>query len=186
MSQTLVNPTGDLGNLDNLVRESSSQFKWGSRDSHFAKKFALLSIFNSICNDVKEKNISVKTLLSPQPTQHTVLPSSHVPICSSLRLCSLHHQLILYLDDEVAYLSVAFLTPSPRVSVGSWKAVWRASAKPPKSLALHPLMRESTWQRESKLICVWNANVNSLGSTLWMRTHRALLLCCKTHLLCVF
>lgn len=54
-----------------------------------------------------------------------------------------------------------------------------------KSFALHSLKRESTCQRESKLICVWNANVTSLSPSMCLRALRASG-CCKTHLLCMF
>lgn len=47
-----------------------------------------------------------------------------------------------------------------------------------KSFALHSLKRESTWQRESKLICVWNANVTSLSPSMCLRALRAFR-CCK-------
>lgn len=82
----------------------------------------------------KEKNCQHENSIVPQPAHTTYCTaSSHFPVTVPpyLCLCSLHHYLILYLDGEVAYLSVAAPNTSPRVSVGTWKAVWRASAKPP-------------------------------------------------------
>lgn len=73
---------------------------------------------------------------------------------SSHCLCRLHHQLILYLDDEVAYLSVDAPNTLPASLCGHLKSSAASICETPKSLALHPLMRESTWQQESKLICV--------------------------------
>lgn len=75
-------------------------------------------------------------------------------ILSSHCLCRLHHQLILYLDDEVAYLSVDAPNTLPASLCGHLKSSAASICETPKSLALHPLMRESTWQQESKLICV--------------------------------
>lgn len=55
-------------------------------------------------------------------------------IPASLHLCG--YQFILYWDDEVAYLSVAApdTPPPPCLSVGTWKAVWGASANLPNLL----------------------------------------------------
>lgn len=72
----------------------------------------------------------------------------------SLLSLPLHHQLILYLDDEVAYLSVDAPNTLPASLCGHLKSSAASICETPKSLALHPLMRESTWQQESKLICV--------------------------------
>lgn len=84
---------------------------------------AIRLAFNSICNDVKKKEDSVTTLLSP-PAHTTYCTPPHFPmtIPACLRLCG--YQLILY-------LSVATPDTPPCLSVGTWKAVWRASANLP-------------------------------------------------------
>lgn len=89
--------------------------------------------------------------------ENTAVPSAHTAYCTfsshflmtippNLRLCGRHHQLILYLVDEVAYLSAAAAITLPASLCGHLKSI----CETPKSLALHPLMRESTWQRERR------------------------------------
>ena len=135
----------------------------------------------------EKKTVCVKTLLSPQPTQHT----AHSP----------HTSWWLFLPTSVSAVDITSLffiwsmrwhicplpqlSPSPWVSVGTWKAAWRASAKPPNLSHFILSWGNLPGSEKGELICVWNANVNSLSPTLWMRAPRPSP-CCKTHLLCVF
>lgn len=56
----------------------------------------------------EKKKVCENIIIPPAHTTYCT-PSSHFPmtIPPYLHLCRPHHQLILYLDDEVAYLSVA-------------------------------------------------------------------------------
>lgn len=66
----------------------------------------------------------METLQSPQPTQHTVCSPLHFPttIHPFLHLRCLHHQLILYLADEVAYSSAVAPNTLPASLCGHLKS----------------------------------------------------------------
>lgn len=93
--------------------------------------------------------------------ENTAVPSAHTAYCTfsshflmtippNLHLSGRHHQLILYLVDEEAYLSAAAAITLPTSLCGHLKSGVASICETPKSLTLHPLMRESTWQRERR------------------------------------
>lgn len=114
-------------------------------------------------------------------------PHAHSPSSSPSRL---HHRLILYSGDEVAYLSAAAPStphsppPPPANLSGPWKVMQRASAKAPNLTHFIPSWGNLPGSEKSKLICVWNANANSPSPTLYTRAQGPSPRC-KTHLLSV-
>lgn len=91
---------------------------------------------------------------------------------------------LVFIRTMRQHICLLLLLTTPPESLWALEKQCREWLQNSKSLTLHPLMRESTWQRESKLICVWNGNANSLSPTLWMRAQGPSTRC-KPHLLCV-